>query len=70
MSKETNPNFDFVKILNEDKTYKLLFPEREVGLAVVLIFEKIENKTFEDGKFTKRFTRSIRTDLYNQRALS
>lgn len=54
MSKETNPNFDFVKILNEDKTYKLLFPEREVGLAIVLIFEKIENKTFEDGKFTEK----------------
>ena len=54
MSKETNPNFDFVKILNEDKTYKLLFPEREVGLAIVLIFEKIESKTFEDGKFTEK----------------
>lgn len=54
MSKKNNPNFDFVKILNEDKTYKLLFPEREVGLAIVLIFEKIENKTFEDGKFTEK----------------
>lgn len=54
MSNETNPNFDFVKILNEDKTYKLLFPEREVGLAIVLIFEKIENKTFKDGKFTEK----------------
>lgn len=54
MIQKTNPNFDFVKILNEDKTYKLLFPEREVGLAIVLIFEKIENKTFEDGKFTEK----------------
>ncbi|TKC08921.1 MULTISPECIES: hypothetical protein [Pedobacter] len=54
MSENTNPNFDFVKILNEDKTYKLLFPDREVGLAIVLIFEKIENGTFEDGKFTEK----------------
>lgn len=54
MSNSVNPSFDFVKILNEDKTYKLLFPEREVGLAIVLIFEKIENKTFEDGKFTEK----------------
>ena len=54
MNNQTNPNFDFVKILNEDKTYKLLFPEREVGLAIVLIFEKIENKNFEEGKFTEK----------------
>lgn len=54
MSENTNPNFDLVKILNEDKTYKLLFPDREVGLAIVLIFEKIENGTFEERKFTEK----------------
>lgn len=54
MNQETNPHFDFVKIINEEKIYKLLFPEREVGLAIVLIFDKIESKIFEDGKFTEK----------------
>lgn len=54
MSESINRNFDFVTILNEDKTYRLLFPEREVGLAIVLIFENIENRFFEDGKFTEK----------------
>ncbi|MHC6199870.1 hypothetical protein [Elizabethkingia miricola] len=54
MNNKVNPSFDFIKTLNEDKTYKLLFPEREVGLAIVLIFEKIENKTFGDAKFTEK----------------
>ncbi len=54
MSQETNPYFDFVKIINEEKVYKFLFPEREVGLAIVIIFDKIESKIFEDGKFTEK----------------
>ena len=51
MSKKSNANFNFVKTLNEDRTYGLLFPEREVGLAIVLIYEKIEEGFFENGKF-------------------
>jgi hypothetical protein len=53
LSENIIANFDFVEILNENETYKLLFPKREVGLAIVLIFEKIEKKIFEDGKFTE-----------------
>lgn len=53
MNSPINPNFDFIKILNEDKTYKLLFPEREIGLAIVLIYEKIVDGIFEDNKFTE-----------------
>lgn len=53
MTGNTNPYFDFIKILDEEKTYRLLFPEREVGLAISIIFEKIENKEFEDEKFTE-----------------
>jgi hypothetical protein len=54
LNNSSTPDFNFVKVLNEEKTYKLLFPERGVGLAIVSIFEKIENQTFEDGKFTER----------------
>lgn len=54
MNSSINPNFDFIKILNEDKTYKLLFPEREIGLAIVLIYEKIIDGVFEDEKFTEK----------------
>ena len=51
MSNPININFNFIKILNEEKTYKLLFPEREIGLAIVLIYEKISDGVFEDEKF-------------------
>lgn len=54
MSNSVNPNFNFIKILNEEKTYKLLFPEREIGLAIVLIYEKIMDGVFEDEKFTEK----------------
>lgn len=54
MNNSSNPDFNFAKVLNEEKTYKLLFPERGIGLAIVSIFEKIENRTFEDGKFTEK----------------
>lgn len=54
MSNSVNPNFNFIKILNEEKTYKLLFPEREIGLAIVLIYEKIIDRVFEDEKFTEK----------------
>lgn len=51
-------NFNFIKILNEEKTYKLLFPDREIGLAIVLIYEKIIEGLFDDDKFTEK-------DLHN-----
>ncbi len=54
MNNSSTPDFNFVKVLNEEKTYKLLFPEKGVGLAIVSIFEKIENQAFEDGKFTEK----------------
>lgn len=54
MSNPINTNFNFIKILNEEKTYKLLFPKREIGLAIVLIYEKISDGVFEDEKFTEK----------------
>lgn len=51
-------NFDFVKEIKEPGVYQLLFPKKELGLAVMLLFEKIEDKTLPDGKFTEK-------DLHN-----
>jgi len=50
---EQTENFDFIKILNDDKTYKLLFPSREVGMAIIEIYEGIENNIYENQKFTE-----------------
>jgi len=47
-------NFDFVKEIKEPGVYQLLFPKEEVGLAVMLLFEKIINKTLPDGKFSEQ----------------
>ncbi len=47
-------SFDFVKEIKEPGVYQLLFPKKEVGLAVMLLFERIENKTMPDGKFTEK----------------
>ncbi|WP_428231869.1 hypothetical protein [Flavobacterium sp.] len=54
MKNTEKTNFDFIKILNEEKTYKLLFPDREIGLAIVLIYEKIVEGDFVDEKFTEK----------------
>ncbi|MEI6866377.1 hypothetical protein [Flavicella sp.] len=51
---ETNKiSFDFIKEIKEPGVYQLLFPKKEVGLAVMLLFDKIENNLFIDGKFTE-----------------
>tara|TARA_R110002124_G_scaffold78219_1_gene208979 strand:+ start:11605 stop:12927 length:1323 start_codon:yes stop_codon:yes gene_type:complete len=47
-------NFDFVKEIKEPGVYQLLFPKKEVGLAVIVLFEKIENKSLPDGKFIEK----------------
>lgn len=63
--KNTNKtNFDFIKILNEEKTYKLLFPDREVGLAIVLIYEKIIDGDFEEEKFTEKDLHEAFENIY------
>ncbi|WP_310554832.1 hypothetical protein [Flavobacterium sp.] len=64
MSNPINTNFNFIKILNEEKTYKLLFPEREIGLAIVLIYEKINDGVFEDEKFTENDLHEAFENIY------
>lgn len=52
--KDDKISFDFLKEIKEPGVYQLLFPKKEVGLAVMLLFEKIENKILPEGKFTEK----------------
>lgn len=54
MDENDKINFDFVKEIKEPGVYQLLFPKKEVGLAVMVLFEKIENKSLPDGKFIEK----------------
>lgn len=63
---DTGPiaSFDFIKILSEDRTYRLLFPVKEVGMAILEIYEAIENNIFEDNKFTEADLHSAFSKVY------
>lgn len=54
MNENDKISFDFVKEIKEPGVYQLLFPKKEVGLAVMLLFEKIKDKILPDGKFTEK----------------
>jgi hypothetical protein len=64
LNNKSSSNFNFIKTLNEDKTYKLLFPAREVGLAIVSIFEKIEEGFFENDKFSEKDLHAAFEEIY------
>ncbi|WP_263602736.1 hypothetical protein [Chryseobacterium sp. PET-29] len=68
MSDSLKSDFNFVSVLDENETYKLLFPPKEVGMAVVIIYEQIINKEFLDDKFTEKdihiaFEKIYRTNI-------
>lgn len=54
MANNQDLEFSFVKEINEPQTYNLLFPKREVGLAIVLLYEKVIDGTFVEQKFTEK----------------
>lgn len=54
MSTENEIQFNFTKVINELDTYDLLFPTRETGLAIIYLYEKIENGSFHEGKFLEK----------------
>ena len=54
MNEKDKINFDFVKEIKEPGVYQLLFPKKEVGLAVMVLFQKIEDKSLPDGKFIEK----------------
>lgn len=44
-------SFDFFKELNKENHYNLLFPKREVGLAIAWLYQQILDGAFRDGTF-------------------
>ena len=54
MNENDKINFDFVKEIKEPGVYQLLFPKKEVGLAVMVLFENIKSKSLPDGKFIEK----------------
>ncbi|KKN82538.1 hypothetical protein LCGC14_0308340 [marine sediment metagenome] len=54
MNENDKINFDFVKEIKEPGVYQLLFPKKEVGLAVMVLFQKIDDKSLPDGKFIEK----------------
>ncbi len=43
--------FDFFKEINKENHYHLLFPKREVGLAIAWLYQKIRDGALPDGTF-------------------
>lgn len=54
MDQEKKAIFNFTKVIYSENTYELLFPSRETGLAIIALYEKIEDGTFEGGFFVER----------------
>ena len=60
MTNDQDLEFSFVKEINEAKTYHLLFPKRDIGLAILLLLlllllcMKVSDGTFIEQKFTKK----------------
>lgn len=45
--------FDFLKEISKGSTYNLLFPDPRAGIAVIWLYERIENGSFADKTFTE-----------------
>jgi hypothetical protein len=64
LSENLKPDFNFVTVLSEHETYKLLFPAKEVGMAIVILYEKIVNKEFDDDKFSEKDIHMAFEEIY------
>ncbi len=64
MSENLKPDFNFVRVLSENETYKLLFPSKEVGMAIVILYERIVNKEFDDDKFSEKDIHTAFEEIY------
>ncbi|MDR6784596.1 hypothetical protein [Pedobacter africanus] len=45
--------FDFLKEISKGSTYNLLFPDPRAGIAVVWLYQRVENGSFSDKTFTE-----------------
>lgn len=53
-NEENDLNFNFINVINDNSTYDLLFPSKEIGLAIIELYEKIEDGSFHEGKFVEK----------------
>lgn len=58
MSTDSNHTFHFFSEISKENTYRLLFPEYKAGLAIIWLYEKLE-----DGSFPDRFFKE--SDIHN-----
>ncbi|TCJ16580.1 hypothetical protein EPD60_07510 [Flaviaesturariibacter flavus] len=48
---EVNPKFDFLSEIERDRTYSLLFPTRQQGVAIIRLYLAVKNGAFPDKSF-------------------
>ncbi len=65
MKIESNIEFNFFTEISEGKTYNQLFPKREVGLAVIYLYENIISDDLYNRQFTEREIHQAFKDVFN-----
>lgn len=53
MDKLNETAFDFLKEISKGSTYNLLFPDPRAGIAVIWLYERVDNGSFIDKTFTE-----------------
>ena len=51
MSSITNHTFHFLSEISKENSYRLLFPDPKAGMAIIWLYEKLENGTFPNKLF-------------------
>lgn len=47
-------NFDLLQEIGRNGAYRLLFPQQEVGMAILYLYSKIKSDAFPDGRFREQ----------------
>lgn len=47
-------DFDFLSEIRKENTYGLLYPEQKIGLAIILLYDKLVQKVFINNAFKER----------------
>jgi len=58
MSKKEDIKFNFFEEISKAKSYALLFPKREIGLAIIYLYEEMVTKNIVNKQFTEKDIRN------------
>lgn len=47
-------DFNFLSEIRKENTYGLLYPEQKIGLAIILLYDKIVRKVFVNNAFKEK----------------